>query len=74
MSSGQFVVYVIYKNPTDYPGKFVLRRWVTLVPDKEPIAVDDDYNNIRKHIPAECTKVPLYFPDEDPCIYEKWWY
>ncbi len=26
MSDGDLTLYVIYENPTDYPGKFVIRR------------------------------------------------
>lgn len=38
-------MYVLYHNPSDYPGKWVVRRWVIKqegpVPDYEPMSVAD---------------------------------
>lgn len=64
-------VYAIYKNPADYPGKFVLRRYVNEVPDEEPMCVSENFAEVRSNLPEGVTNIPL-FPGDDPCLYETW--
>lgn len=65
----------IYENPLDYPGKYVLRRWVTgkhyPIPDEKPIIVHEDLAEVRKHVPDGFVKIPRA-PDDDRCILETW--
>lgn len=68
-------LYVIYESPSDYPGKFVLRRWVvspaTVAPEREPMLVVDDIDEAREALPrGVCLVGPQQ--DDDPVIYEVW--
>lgn len=68
-------MYVVYKNPKDYPGKYVLRAFtfkgLDVVPDKKPIIVDEDLHKVREMIPSECTGITRSGGD-DPVILETW--
>lgn len=73
-------VWVIYDNPTDYPGKFVAREWRLVygnpnpVPMEPPIVVDS----------LEAARTAIQFasgmllvrlapmPGDDPKIVETW--
>lgn len=63
-------IYVIYQNPNDYPGKFVVRRWRGLTPDP--------HAEVRTTLTAARAAVPPGLvllsrcPDDDPCIAETW--
>lgn len=68
-------MYVIYKNPSDYPGMYVLRKWAAgpgkIMAEKEPMIVTEFLEEARQKVPrglymAERTK------DDDPAIYEVW--
>lgn len=65
-------LYVIYNEPSDYPGKFVLRRWGTITgPDKEPMVVSDHLNDLYDKMPE--ARINLGRADnDDPVIYEVW--
>ena len=45
------ITYCIYKNPSDYPDKFVVRHWDGLKPDTEPLMVSDTLDEARIVIP-----------------------
>lgn len=64
--------YCIYKNPSDYPGKFVMRKWYdgetcNLIPE----IVADSYEEVYTALPDGAIKFPLY-KEDDPAIYETW--
>jgi hypothetical protein len=67
--------YAIYMNPSDYPDKFVVRRWTIQagnphpVPDKEPIIVCDSIAEARAKVPPGLVCVGRQ-PMDDPCILE----
>lgn len=64
-------LYVVYKHPTDYPGKFVLRRWWNDKPEKKPMLVADTLEEARTKIPKWAIR--LAKPEnEDPVILETW--
>ena len=71
-------MFVVYENPKDYPGKFVVRRWsvtpfengVQLVPDSAAF-VGDTLEKVRAAVPASAIRTPHY-PGDDPCIVEIW--
>ena len=55
-STNTLVMFTIYHNPSDYPGKFVARR-CTILPgavamDDEPLAVADTLEAAREAIPT----------------------
>jgi hypothetical protein len=70
-------LFVIYKNPRDYPGKFVLRRWRVgngtpgPIADPDPIAVTDSLQAVRDRIPSWCVNIGRYDCD-DAAILEVW--
>jgi hypothetical protein len=60
---------VIYKDPRDYPGKFVVRRWWNHIPDREPMLVCDSLEHARTAIPIHAVYLGR-FDEDDPAIYE----
>lgn len=64
-------IYVIYDNPRDYPGKFVVRRWIGLQACAEPEGVFTTINEARTVVPAGAVFITPYDTD-DPCIAEVW--
>jgi len=66
--------YVIYNNPRDYPGKYVMRRWD--IRAGEMIATDnmelaETLEEIRGKVPPGLYCLER-FEDDDPCIVEVW--
>jgi len=68
--------YTVYFNPTDYPGRYVVRRfWLGIAP--EPVAdqdwffVGDSLVAVRERVPPHCIRFNRY-PDDEPQIVE-WW-
>jgi len=64
-------IYVVYEDPKDFPGKLVLRRWVGLTPDPEPLIVATELKEIRETIPDHCVPINR-FDDDDAKIKEVW--
>lgn len=62
-------MWVIYENPLDYPGKFVVRHWCGSRPDFTPLAVTVDLESARKAIPAGAYNLGRE-PGDDPQILE----
>jgi hypothetical protein len=67
--------FVITCNPSDYPGKYVLRRHTVigsvLVADVEPLYVGLWVPEARLLIPKEALRVPIS-PRDDPVLLECW--
>lgn len=68
-------IFAVYKNPKDYPGKFVVRRWSI---DKigvrygELLAVEDTIENARAlGVPKGLIRIGRQ-TNNDPCIEEMW--
>jgi hypothetical protein len=70
-----FVAYVITRNPSDYPGKYVLRRHHAvagdLVPEARPVVVADNLKAARWALPTGLVRMPIEI-GHDPVIVE-WW-
>jgi hypothetical protein len=68
-------LWVIYWNPSDFPGKHVVRRHLAgpdhNVPDRTPTAVVDTLEEARAAIPTNTINLRR-FPNDDPCIVEVW--
>jgi hypothetical protein len=70
-------LFIVYKSPSDYPGKFVLRRWhvgsgkLDAISDRDPIAVADSLKEVRDKVPSWCVNIGRYDFD-DPVILEVW--
>jgi hypothetical protein len=70
-------VVVIYRNPLDYPGKYVVRRqWAgaggSIEVEDEPIAVVDTLDEARAAVPAEQDACIARDPHDEPHIVESW--
>jgi hypothetical protein len=64
-------IYVIYEDPLDYPGKFVVRRWLGEAPDPEPLVVTYSIREAREKIPFYCIPIGR-MPEDDRKIKEVW--
>ena len=68
-------MWVVYKNPSDFPGKFVVRRQLAapgfVVADKAPTAIVSTLDEARAAIPPGMINLHRS-PDDDPCIAEVW--
>lgn len=75
MIEPQFSLYTIYQSPSEFPGKFVIRKW-TLVngepaPEKKPLAVCSSLEEARMRLPAWLKNIGRE-PKDDPVIVETW--
>ena len=70
MESG-LEMYVVYENPKDFPGKFVVRHWKGLAADMEPTAIVGCLAEARAAIPEHCVCIHR-FKEDDPAILEVW--
>ena len=69
-------MWVITENPSDYPGKFVVRRRMTTADGKQyvvfgPTAVVDTLEEARAAVPPG-TVCFHRDPSDDPVIVETW--
>jgi hypothetical protein len=64
-------LYTVYKNPKDYPSKFVVRRFSLEKPDPKPMIVCDSYEAAIAVIPIGCIRT-LRHPEDEPQILETW--
>jgi hypothetical protein len=68
------VMWVVYRSPSDYPGKFVVRRWSiadALEPELKPEGVVDTLEEARDLIPPGLVCLDR-LPSDDPVIKEVW--
>lgn len=63
--------YVIYNNPKDNPGKWVVRRFINEIPTEDPICVVDTLIEAREFVPKHCVMLQASLVD-DPVIHEVW--
>lgn len=66
--------YVIYNNPKDYPGKFVLRKWVINPAGLHSgpiLGIADNIEEVRKYLPSYAVKLSVC-ENDDPVIAEVW--
>lgn len=64
-------MYVIYHNPSDYPGKYVVRIWRGLQADREPLTVTTTLSGSRAALPPGLYNLER-FEQDDPAIVEVW--
>ncbi len=70
------VMFVIYDSPSDYPGKYVVRRWCIapggeVRPDADPTATTYTLRQARSKIPSHYKRMARH-PYDDACIVEVW--
>lgn len=76
VTPNQLTLWVIYRQPRDFPNNYVLRAHDvnvgtrTVVPRGEAQVVSS-LHAARRHVPAGCTNIGRYEQD-DPCIAEVW--
>ena len=71
-SSRQLEMYVVYDKTTiDYPGKYVIRRFVDGAPDMEPLIVGDTLEGVLSALPPGLSKLARS-PYDEPVILEVW--
>jgi hypothetical protein len=71
--------YTVYENPSDYPGKFVVRRSIVRpgangsesITDQDPIIVCESIDLAHQAIPEYCFNIGRMQAD-DPVIVEVW--
>lgn len=65
--------YVVYFNPKDYPGKYVVRRWeiYSTGPIPREAIANESLESIRARIPDNKIMI-LPDPNDDECILEIW--
>jgi len=69
-------MFTVYFNPSDFPGKYVIRKWILARGFQGPIPTDQKYiadtlEDVRKNVPPEMVKMERYDQD-DPTIVEVW--
>lgn len=68
-------MWAVYRDPRDYPKKYVTRRWSLsargLIPDRDPLAVVESLESARAVVPGGATRVVRQVPD-DSAIVETW--
>lgn len=76
-SAAEFPLWVVYHNPSDFPGKYVVRRTVATPlppysrPDAEPLIVCDTLAEARTVLPVGGYNLGRMDGDE-PQIFEVW--
>jgi hypothetical protein len=67
-------IWVVYHNPRDHPGKWVLRGQDigsgTVTP-RPACYIADSYEKLLTSLPPGVLRMPRY-DDDDPVIYESW--
>jgi len=77
MSILHLPLYTIYKDPSDYPGMYVVREFRIVrgsldpVAAKAPMIVTPKIQEARARIPFGCVPI-MRRPEDDPCIVETW--
>ena len=67
---GGLEVWTIYSSPSDFPGRFVARKFVLDQPTAEHV-VGDTLEAVRRAIPPGLYRIPRE-PHDDPVIVEIW--
>lgn len=69
-------MYTIYQNPSDYPGRFVVRRCHVgaggIVFDPQPLAVVDSLEAARETLDRSVLVLLPRHPGDEPQIVETW--
>lgn len=64
-------MWAVYENPSDFPDKFVVRRWAGKHPDSEPLAVANTLEEARAAVPKGLQNIGR-MRDDDPVLVEVW--
>lgn len=68
-------LYVVYRNPREFPGQFVIRRQTadrgSVTIDPQPTAVGPTLDAVLSMLPPGLTRLERD-PNDDPCVVEVW--
>ena len=64
-------IYAVYKNPSDFPGKIVVRKFLNDKPSMEPFCVEDTLDEAREKLPKGLFRMDR-MPNDDIVIVETW--
>lgn len=70
-SATSMTMWVVYKNPKDFPDDFVIRQWLGTEP-KDIVAKAKTLELVRRQLPAGVTGPFLPDANDDPVIVEMW--
>lgn len=70
MKATKLPLICVYKNPADYPNKYVARLWDVDKPTTL-VAIADSFEEIRAAKPPEMVIMQRQ-PNDDPVIIETW--
>ena len=69
-------LFSIYENPTDFPGRFVVRRWIAkgrrLFVEARPTAVTDTLDAARAAVPPGRVLCPRDANEQAVALVETW--
>jgi hypothetical protein len=68
--TGPLEMFVVYDHPRDFPGHFVVRRWLGGRPTAD-FAIADTLEAARAEVPIGLHRLPRE-PDDDRVIVETW--
>lgn len=74
MDSDSLTIFVVYKQPKDYPKGWVVRRWVIDQDGAQPDLISaqaDTLAQARTFIPQGLFRFTRN-KDDDECIFESW--
>ncbi len=78
MSKRTLHIWTIYKNPVDFPGQYVARRFEYNQPTSD-FFVSGNLSEVRNHVKRSIEKTGqgspfqhLRHPSDDPVILESW--
>ena len=73
--SNALLMYTVYHNPSDFPGKFVVRRHAVrpgfVAAEQTAMAVCDSLDEARQALPPGLVSLGRE-PQDDPVIVESW--
>lgn len=65
------LLYVLYENPSDFPGQYVLRRQRGMEVDRRPVCVGANYIDVLAALPKNVRPLGPH-PGQDPVIKDVW--
>lgn len=74
MANNRFISFCVYFNPADFPGKYVIRKWVGMDPERLPEVVGDTLEEVREKLLENHPGLVRFVRNEgdDPVIVESW--
>ena len=72
--ANELFTYVVYFNPSDFPGRYVMRGFVNVDGEAKANAIaisGETIEKVRAHIPKGLYRMER-MPGDDPAIVEVW--